>query len=119
MDTRREFLRTGLTLGAAFSLTDMGGLFAADAQSAAPGAGPRPVLVAVRDGDRVAMLDKAIAELGGMGAFVKKGQSVVVKPNIGWDVPPALATHGSRAAGGRDPRPRRRACPRSDRPSRG
>ena len=97
MNTRREFLRTGLTLGAAFSLTDMGGLFAADAQSAAPGAGPRPVLVAVRDGDRVAMLDKAIAELGGMGAFVKKGQSVVVKPNIGWDVPPERAanTHPS------------------------
>jgi uncharacterized protein (DUF362 family) len=34
------------------------------------------------------MFDKAIASLGGMKAFVKKGQTVVVKPNIGWDVSP-------------------------------
>ena len=44
-----------------------------------------------------AEIKKVIAELGGMGAFVKKGQSVVVKPNIGWDVPPERAanTHPS------------------------
>ena len=69
----------------------MGGLFAADAQSAAPGAGPRPVLVAVRDGDRVAMLDKALEALGGIGAFVKPGQTVLIKPNIGWDAAPSAA----------------------------
>lgn len=34
------------------------------------------------------MLDRALAELGGMKAFVKPGQTVLVKPNIGWDVPP-------------------------------
>ena len=37
------------------------------------------------------MFDKAIAALGGMGSFVKKGQTVVVKPNIGWDTTPELA----------------------------
>ncbi len=29
--------------------------------------------------------------LGGIGKFVKKGQKVVVKPNIGWDVTPERA----------------------------
>jgi len=42
-------------------------------------------LVAVMGGEPDEMFDKAIAELGGMQAFVKSGQTVVVKPNIGWD----------------------------------
>jgi uncharacterized protein (DUF362 family) len=42
----------------------------------------------VRDGGRAAMLDKAMGALGGMEAFVKKGQTVLVKPNIAWDSPP-------------------------------
>ncbi len=92
MKNRREFLKTGLALGATFSLADRSGLFAADAPAAAAapaaGGGPRPVLVAVRDGSRVAMLDKALEALGGIAAFVKPGQTVVIKPNIGWDVPP-------------------------------
>jgi uncharacterized protein (DUF362 family) len=94
MNNRRDFIKTGLALGATFSLADLGGLFAADA-STSDGAAPapvantaRPVLVAVRDGDRVAMLDKALATLGGIGTFVKPGQTVLIKPNIGWDVPP-------------------------------
>ncbi len=33
----------------------------------------------------------AVEALGGMGAFVKKGDVVVVKPNIGWDRNPAQA----------------------------
>ena len=48
-------------------------------------------LVAVKGGEPDAMFDVAIRELGGMGAFVKKGQKVVVKPNIGWDVSPERA----------------------------
>ncbi len=48
-------------------------------------------LVAVKGGEPDAMFDLAIKELGGMGAFVKKGQKVVIKPNIGWDVPPERA----------------------------
>lgn len=37
------------------------------------------------------MFQRAIAELGGMKQFVKSGQKVVVKPNIGWDKVPELA----------------------------
>ena len=34
------------------------------------------------------MFDKAIASFGGMKTFVPRGSKVLVKPNIGWDVPP-------------------------------
>ena len=50
-------------------------------------------LVAVLGGDPVTMFRKAIGELGGMGKFVKKGQKVCVKPNIGWDRTPELAAN--------------------------
>jgi len=45
-------------------------------------------LVAVKGGEVEAMFDKGIAAFGGIRTFVKKGQKVVIKPNIGWDVPP-------------------------------
>lgn len=80
--SRRDFLKTGLAFAAVAGGLDR--LLAADA----PSATRRPVLVAVREGSRTAMLDRALAELGGIRAFVKPGQTVVIKPNIGWDVPP-------------------------------
>ncbi|HZL44800.1 MAG TPA: DUF362 domain-containing protein [Opitutaceae bacterium] len=94
MKSRRDFIKTGLALGATFSLANRAGLFAADGapsretdpRTAPPAA--KPVLVAVRDGSRVAMLDQALAALGGIGTFVKQGQTVLVKPNIGWDAAP-------------------------------
>ena len=109
MNDRRNFIKAGLALGASATLLDLGGLFAAEpagapatgapANDAAP-SGDRPILVAVRDGDRVAMLDKALAALGGIGAFVKPGQTVLIKPNIGWDAPPERGanTHPSLVA---------------------
>ncbi|MBS3770744.1 MAG: DUF362 domain-containing protein, partial [Bacteroidales bacterium] len=45
-------------------------------------------LVAIREGTPEKMFDRAIETMGGMKNFVKSGQTVVVKPNIGWDVPP-------------------------------
>ena len=45
-------------------------------------------LVAVKGGEPDTMFAKGMEALGGIGAFVKKGQKVVVKPNIGWDVSP-------------------------------
>ncbi len=45
-------------------------------------------LVAVKGGEPDVMFDRAIESLGGMNKFVVKGQTVVVKPNIGWDVIP-------------------------------
>jgi uncharacterized protein (DUF362 family) len=92
MKSRRDFLKTGVAAGAVLSLARMGRIFAAEPAAAAapvaPTPGNRPVLVAVRDGSRAAMLDKALASLGGIGAFVQPGQTVLIKPNIGWDAPP-------------------------------
>jgi uncharacterized protein (DUF362 family) len=50
-------------------------------------------LVVIKGGKADAMFEKAIAELGGMKAYVKPGQTVVVKPNIGWDSPPERAAN--------------------------
>jgi uncharacterized protein (DUF362 family) len=99
MKSRRDFLKTGLALGATLSVASRGGLFAADSPAAGAAsplpAAPLPaapaaksVLVAVRDGSRVAMLDQALTALGGIEAFVSKGQTVLIKPNIGWDASP-------------------------------
>ncbi len=50
-------------------------------------------LAAVRGGEADAMFDKAIEALGGIDKFVKKGQTVLVKPNIGWDAAPERAAN--------------------------
>lgn len=50
-------------------------------------------LVAIKGGEPDAMFDKAIQSLGGMKNFVKKNQTVVIKPNIGWDTIPERAAN--------------------------
>jgi uncharacterized protein (DUF362 family) len=88
---RRDFFRKGFSAGVAASATLAFGNL--DRLFATPPKFPMlPYdLVAVRNGEPEAMFDKAIESLGGMGAFVKKDQKVVVKPNIGWDVSPERA----------------------------
>lgn len=48
-------------------------------------------LVAIKGGEPDVMFNKAIQSVGGMKRFVKPNQTVVVKPNIGWDVIPERA----------------------------
>lgn len=48
-------------------------------------------LVAIKGGEPDTMFKKAIQSLGGMKRFVKPNQTVVVKPNVGWDVTPERA----------------------------
>ncbi len=86
---RREFLQAslGALAGAGLSLHPSTRLFAAE--SAAPGYD----LVAVKDGEPEALFDQGIQALGGIQNFVKKGQTVVVKPNMAWDVPPERAAN--------------------------
>ncbi len=50
-------------------------------------------LVAIKGDDPVKMFDEGIKALGGMSHYVKEGQTVVVKPNIGWDATPARAAN--------------------------
>jgi len=88
---RRDFFKrsiyAGVATGAAFTLGETDNLFAG---SNPPDPGIYD-LVAVKGGEPAAMFDKAMESLGGMKAFIKKGQTVVVKPNIGWDVAPERA----------------------------
>ncbi len=87
---RRDFIiksiNAGIFTGAALSVGGFGKIFANTVNSSLP-----YDLVAVRDGEPDLMLDKALKAMGGIQNFVKKGQTVVVKPNIGWDVPPERA----------------------------
>ncbi len=49
----------------------------------------RPLdMVAIKGGTAADMFERGITEMGGMKRFVKSGQSVVIKPNIGWDRAP-------------------------------
>lgn len=88
---RREFIKKaaklGLMAGAASLLSPYSKLMALDAPA------KKPMLAAVKNGTPEVMFDKGIAALGGMTKFVKKGQTVVVKPNIGWDTEPELAAN--------------------------
>jgi len=88
---RRDFLKTsagaGLAAGAALSQGGYGKLWSSSRPL------PKYDMIAIMGGEPDAMFDLGIQELGGMGAFVQKGQKVLIKPNIGWDVTPELAAN--------------------------
>ena len=89
---RREFLKKSLALGLGAGVLFLpkglrGGVEKALAEEQLPD------LVALRGSSPETMFDKGIAALGGMGRFVKSGQTVVVKPNISWDVSEAGAAN--------------------------
>ena len=56
-------------------------------------ASPGPVVAIAENADHAAATRKAINALGGMQRFVKAGNTVVVKPNIGWDRAPQYAAN--------------------------
>lgn len=88
---RRIFLKNsvgaGLAAGAAFSLGSVKKLWPSPSKMAGYD------MVAVMGGNPGSMFDLGIQELGGMGTFVKKGQKVIIKPNIGWDRTPEYAAN--------------------------
>ncbi|MDO9511851.1 MAG: DUF362 domain-containing protein [Bacteroidales bacterium] len=92
---RKDFLKSlgmGVIAGGLVSLKGGEALMAATANSPAVSPGSFD-LVAVKGGEPGIMFDKGIAAMGGMKRFVSKGQKVVVKPNIGWDVGPERAAN--------------------------
>lgn len=86
---RREFLKTSALAGAALALNFEGLQAALSSNTMAVESAPD--MVAVMGGEPAALLDKALEEMGGIGKYIKKGQKVVIKPNIGWDRTPELA----------------------------
>lgn len=88
---RRNFLKTVVFSGLAAGFSLKSKLL--PAQDKASTAKREYDLVAVMGGEPDAMYAKAIEALGGIQSFVKPGQTVVVKPNIGWNKTPELAAN--------------------------
>ena len=87
---RRDFFKTVAITGAAMTIQRSEAMEILT-QTINKANGDKPDLVAVMGGEPEAMFRRAISELGGMKQFIKPGQKVVVKPNIGWDKVPELA----------------------------
>ena len=79
---RRDFFKYA-GAGLAFST----GLLAADSVKATSR------LAVCRNGSPADLVRKAVDALGGMSKFVQKGQTVLLKPNIGWDRSPQQAAN--------------------------
>lgn len=86
---RREFLKQVAAWSAGAAMVP---LF--DLQLAAAEEKPAKSLVSVAKGKEYEQLvAKVLKPLGGIEAFVKKGDRVVIKPNIGWDRKPEQAAN--------------------------
>ncbi len=89
---RRDFFKKGIFAGVAASALKFDKLQASLVNNEIT-VEKAPDMVAVMGGEPDVMLDKALAALGGIGKYIKKGQSVVIKPNIGWDRKPEYAAN--------------------------
>lgn len=88
---RRDFLKTTL-LGTLAGVLGSSATHSVDGQTVT-GVSQKKPLVAVMGGEPVEMLNKALEALGGIEKYIKKGQKVVIKPNIAWDKTPEEAAN--------------------------
>src|ERR1035437_6529231 len=87
---RRFFLKAVALTGVASTLKMVDG-FEVLAQKSKSTAGSNGYdLVAVMGGEPDQMFRRAITEMGGIVKYVKPGNKVTIKPNIGWDRIPEL-----------------------------
>ena len=84
--TRRDFIRIGTGAGLALAALPAAPEWLRAGESLSE-------LAVARNGAAAPLVRKAIEAIGGMGKFVKKGQSVLLKPNIGWDRLPEQAAN--------------------------
>ncbi|MDO4569634.1 MAG: DUF362 domain-containing protein [Planctomycetia bacterium] len=89
---RQEFLKSLAIAGMTAAVSTHGSMdvLAQGAKRGKKQEGPAD-LAAVIGGEPAEMFNAAIQRMGGMGRFVKKGQKVCIKPNIGWIKTPELA----------------------------
>jgi uncharacterized protein (DUF362 family) len=83
--SRREFLKSLAIAGAATAPSFR------PLRPPAPAAAGQADLVVAEKGDAAALVERALAEFGGLGSFIKKGDFVVLKPNVAWARTPAQA----------------------------
>ncbi len=87
---RRDFLKTSVAAGVAALTFDK---LSAAINNNELMVETAPDMVAVMGGEPTQMLQRALKEMGGIEKYVKKGQNVVIKPNIGWDKKPEFAAN--------------------------
>ncbi len=88
---RRDFVKKSMNAGVLAGASSLGLVSFNNLAGSAVTSGYD--LVAVKGGEPDTMFDRAIASLGGIKSLVKRGQSVVIKPNIGWDTSPERAAN--------------------------
>ena len=102
--TRREAVLRLSSAALTAAAVGGGALFFRDRRAAPAGAAavpdwrlPQPAGaprgVASRGGDAAANVRRALAALGGIERFVRPGESVLIKPNVGWDRLPEQAAN--------------------------
>ena len=87
--TRSEFIKAMAFGGLTTTMASVGDL-AVLAQEGTSN-GKKVDFVALLGGEPEQMFKKGIEAIGGVERFVKKGDKVTIKPNIGWDKTPELA----------------------------
>lgn len=107
-DTRRRdvlirLAKAGAALGAAGLAGGLGTLSPGRRREAEPAAPPRRLeapadgngvpLAVARGGTPGAMVRAVVSAMGGMSRFVRRGETVLVKPNMAWDRPPDLGAN--------------------------
>ncbi len=80
---RRTFIKSALATGTILPLIPI-------SSSAFP---EKPQAVWVENGEPDELLKAALSEMGGMSSYVKTGDVVVIKPNMGWDRAPEYAAN--------------------------
>jgi uncharacterized protein (DUF362 family) len=88
---RRDFLKKSSVAGVATGTII--GFGSVKDLSGTPSYASKYDLIALMNGDPETMFDMGIQQYGGMEAFVAKGQKVLVKPDIGWDVVPEMGAN--------------------------
>ena len=83
---RRNFLKTTIVTGITLAIPGHAGLFVKTLESA-----EKADLVVAHGPSPAGITKAAIDGLGGIRAFISRGDIVVVKPNIGWDRLPEYA----------------------------
>jgi uncharacterized protein (DUF362 family) len=91
---RRDFLTKSTLLGlGGYAALSLGGVQKVFSQNGGSEIMQGVDMVAVKGGQPGIMFKKAIEAWGGMKKIVSPGQTVVVKPNIGWNVTPDRAAN--------------------------
>ena len=76
---RRTFVKNGMLVSSALLL------LAPPGSAPRPSRTPRDLVVQVKGDSPYEITRRAVAEIGGMGKIVSRGDVVMVKPNIGWN----------------------------------